>query len=765
MSETKIINAQGKPFELAEEKVASVYNLDQGFWLSRIASASELFSSVTTKPYQFHSTVFACCRAISYNIGGLPKAIYNCKTEEKVLDLEHELVQLIRKPNEFFSGSDLIELTVLYLMLPTRTTPGGQCFWIGDNGKGGWTNWARGEIPVQVFCYSDATIKAKRNKLTGWIDGWKMNVAGLDVIDFTNEEVLRFRMMNPYDMAQGMSPYSAAQFAVMQDAKADEFNTKTYDNEGRLTGYLKTEQPVNKNQAAEILNAWHENYAGAGNRDKVALLPFGLTYEQFALSQMDMQFIQQKRVNRQQVQNVYGVPDSEIAIYESGMNRATAQQADRNFWQKTLLPIDRKICTSLNDTWLINIKPKTNRIVSDLTAIESLRDDLDLKSQIAFRYWQMGTPAAEAFRQVDLPIDTKKYPWMETYFVNGGVVDARFISENTTEVTPNKVKEKEDETELEEKETNKIYFKKMDREKLSIDYIMKVLDPQEKLLRKDLADDYFIRQRNEMLDKVDKWKKENKSFEFINFDELQTPEKLMSQIGNLYIDISRDKHIILGSEGAIVFTKIKGIYKAAKIPVKNFLLDINKETEKLIKLYKPYVKDQMKVEKERVEQELGVSVDWGVTADKILEFTDSRKEALKSINETTFHKVSEQVSDAVTNGLEENLTNAEIADSIKKVITGVVESRRANATTIARTEINTISSEAREEMFNESGITQWEWLTAHDERVRETHQEEDGNVVEVGEAFPATALTRPCDPNGDLSEIINCRCTTVPIKE
>lgn len=80
---------------------------------------------------------------------------------------------------------------------------------------------------------------------------------------------------------------------------------------------------------------------------------------------------------------------------------------------------------------------------------------------------------------------------------------------------------------------------------------------------------------------------------------------------------------------------------------------------------------------------------------------------------------------------------------------------------IARTEINRSQQVAAMETERELGVEFHEWVTAEDERVRETHLDQHGEIVRVGEEF-SNGLVRPGDADGPLEEIINCRCRLAP---
>jgi uncharacterized protein with gpF-like domain len=87
--------------------------------------------------------------------------------------------------------------------------------------------------------------------------------------------------------------------------------------------------------------------------------------------------------------------------------------------------------------------------------------------------------------------------------------------------------------------------------------------------------------------------------------------------------------------------------------------------------------------------------------------------------------------------------------------------------TIARTEINSAANGGKFIGFKDAGVEKHEWLNSFDSDVREAHSNNvgvGGEVVELGESF-SNGLVHPGDPGGDPGEVINCRCTTIAVKE
>lgn len=87
---------------------------------------------------------------------------------------------------------------------------------------------------------------------------------------------------------------------------------------------------------------------------------------------------------------------------------------------------------------------------------------------------------------------------------------------------------------------------------------------------------------------------------------------------------------------------------------------------------------------------------------------------------------------------------------------------------IARTEVLGALNEGTVDSYRQSGIVERkEWLSVQDDRTRDAHAEADGQMVELEAPFnvDGEALQFPGDPAGDPGNIINCRCTVLPVIE
>ncbi len=163
-------------------------------------------------------------------------------------------------------------------------------------------------------------------------------------------------------------------------------------------------------------------------------------------------------------------------------------------------------------------------------------------------------------------------------------------------------------------------------------------------------------------------------------------------------------------------------------------------------------------------------------ADTLVDFdfgpsTEEAKAALKqyglmsakSVDETT----REQLKKMLTKMFDEGKSVTEIGVAIKDKFDEIDIGR---AMTIARTETLTAVSLGKaakrtewQERFPEANLMKM-WVTAKDDRVRDTHEELEGESVKSDEAF-GNGLMYPRDPSGEASEVINCRCDVIDYAE
>ncbi len=157
-----------------------------------------------------------------------------------------------------------------------------------------------------------------------------------------------------------------------------------------------------------------------------------------------------------------------------------------------------------------------------------------------------------------------------------------------------------------------------------------------------------------------------------------------------------------------------------------------------------------------------------VTNDRFNEWVDTVGLAkAKGMNDTTLSELKKQTQAAISQGISDGSTNADIAKAILAASDGVYdEMTTTRAKTIARTETATSVNFGQVQTYKAEGVKSKEWLAVQDDRTRDDHAEADGQVVGIDEEFDVGGDSIDSPGSGsDPAENINCRCTILPVVE
>lgn len=124
------------------------------------------------------------------------------------------------------------------------------------------------------------------------------------------------------------------------------------------------------------------------------------------------------------------------------------------------------------------------------------------------------------------------------------------------------------------------------------------------------------------------------------------------------------------------------------------------------------------------------------------------------------------LQEIIAEGYQEGKLIGEIREEIQEEYN--LTKRRAEL--LARDQISTLNSELTEMQQRDAGVTKYRWSSSRDSRVRECHQEFDGNIFnwdDPPEAWYSTKSRgivytgRKCNPGEDYC----CRCVAIPVFE
>lgn len=149
-----------------------------------------------------------------------------------------------------------------------------------------------------------------------------------------------------------------------------------------------------------------------------------------------------------------------------------------------------------------------------------------------------------------------------------------------------------------------------------------------------------------------------------------------------------------------------------------------------------------------------IGIDWTIahpTSQMLLASVASRLDTLNAA-------LRLQVSETIQDGYDQGWSVAQTANAI---VAKVDEVAPARAAMYARTDLIALSNGGSLMAAQIAGVAAKSWLTAGDERVRETHADADGQTVPIDQPFDVGGeqAQYPGDPDLSDEESLNCRCT------
>ena len=326
-----------------------------------------------------------------------------------VLESGHEMLELINNPlpEAQLTRYDLLFSTSVYIDLD------GNAYWEKKFANEGKTKvvglWPKID-PRHMWVIPDPKT----------LIGGYYFVSGATATTFTRDEIIHFEDFNPENAFYGLSAVKVLRALLIADARAVDWNRTFFDNQAEVSGYLKIDRKIGIPDARRIRALWEEQHGGVSRSHRIGVLGDGAEYKKIGLSHTEMGFKELRLMTREEVLGVLGVPSIVAGISrEQGLNKAVAKIQEELFYENTVLPRSTLIETKVN-FGLMEPGDKV-RLVFDISSIEALQEDVDLKArtgrhltaqgwtlqEMRTRYWNLPPAEGEMVNDVLVPLNVQ----------------------------------------------------------------------------------------------------------------------------------------------------------------------------------------------------------------------------------------------------------------------------------------------------------------------------------------------------------------------
>ncbi len=189
---------------------------------------------------------------------------------------------------------------------------------------------------------------------------------------------------------------------------------------------------------------------------------------------------------------------------------------------------------------------------------------------------------------------------------------------------------------------------------------------------------------------------------------------------------------------------------------------------KLLRRLRPLLLASLRASAESAAAELGIEVTVGITHPIAISYIKNRVPQLVGVNTFTRLRIRQVIAEEIAKGSPLGRQIRRMRREFRIFRRGKSGGLRgaSRARTVARTESGIAWGIGRHQQMLEASVLAESWITARDLRIRKSHQTMEGQCRPIEKPFTTGAghaLMFPLDPAGPPEEVINCRCTTLPV--
>jgi HK97 family phage portal protein len=517
------------------------------------------------------------------------------------------------------------------------------------------------------------------------------------------EEFVHFKFYNPRNPVRGLTPISAIRTGVEIDEFARAWSRMFFKNSARPDYIAIAPQGTTSTEREELRDSLEGDARTLDNWHRVVVLENGIVdVKALNLPPKDTEWLDQRRFSREEIGGMYGVPDELM-----GFGRDTYENFDTAMyvlWYFTLIPLVKSRDSTLTEHFRRTGDLRDNeRIETDLSGVQVLQENVGEKIEQAHLLIADGTPPNLAYQTVGLDLDIGEAG-------NVGYMPISMIPVGSSPyVEPPAEQQRAMNKTMKAPEFGsdahvKIWRRKEDR-------VVQFRAQMRRMLKRE-----FQRQQNE--------------------------------IGRAL----RDQRA-MGRGKAVDTPEIKQSLAE--------MLNLAAEKERFRVEFLPLLREALGSVALNELESLGIDIDFDLDRPEVrAELAGILNQFAEKVNDTTYSDLVDLFAEAEAGG--------ETIPQIMERLSAYFEGRKSDASTerIARTTMTAVNSAGDDAAWQQSGVVQGSgWLTSIDGRERAAHRNAHGQERRLGELFEVGGelLTGPGDPNGSPENIINCRCTRVPI--
>lgn len=195
--------------------------------------------------------------------------------------------------------------------------------------------------PVSLMPMHPSRVAIRRNPLTGRHEYLFMAGSGIGsaMVKFGDGEVLPLRAFNPSGTERGLSKMEPLRSTIFAEDSSRTADAAMKRNGGRPNIILSAgDKKLGRDGRERLRDSWNEAHAGSSNAGKALVLEDGVTASALQLTSVELQMIESRHLNREEIFAVYDVaPPMVHDLTRATFSNISAQM--RAFYRDTMAPV------------------------------------------------------------------------------------------------------------------------------------------------------------------------------------------------------------------------------------------------------------------------------------------------------------------------------------------------------------------------------------------------------------------------------------------
>lgn len=240
--------------------------------------------------------VNACIRVRSETMGSLPCMVYRRTDDGREVDRAHPLYRLLHDtPNDDMSAFEFWQTAEQDLLT-------------AGNFYARVYLTARADVQ-RIVPLTPSRMQVKRDRETGIIVYLYTDDSGVQQ-PFTRDEILHIPGLgyNGTDRVKGMSPIAYMAQTLDLAGSAETYGSNFFHNNATPSAYISHPNSLSNKTKDSILDYMLERFGGVRKAGKLGILEEGMKIETVQISHTDMQFVELRKFQIEEIARWFGVP-------------------------------------------------------------------------------------------------------------------------------------------------------------------------------------------------------------------------------------------------------------------------------------------------------------------------------------------------------------------------------------------------------------------------------------------------------------------------